>query len=427
MWVLWSSLVLAAEWTTAPVGLPVVENAVDRPVSEFVWWSAGDASSGTVKKCAKGKDVTSQLTATPALVEITPGAVSFGGQVVTALQDGAIPPSALEGQYLAALGPLLKAADDAQVALSEQGCQPGEEAHPRLLVVADARVPFGVARTVMATAAQAGTVRDVALAARDAYPSQPGSPSGSEVSTVHTAVHVSAVGLKVVGNAPRLRPDGAEALHLPCEGDCTTASYDWAGLSELAAAVKADFPGERFAVLVPDVRIPVAAVGEAVDALAPSFAVVLAGSVGQDGDEGSIEEPIVADERPVVLDSEGMVTVLPTSLPTMTKGFGTPIKLGSLDRELINEPIAAQIGTIQRCYAAELARTPNLAGKVVLKFVISADGTVGERGIKSSELGHEGVESCILDVIGDLVFAKPKGGGVVMVSYPFLFAPQTAD
>jgi hypothetical protein len=68
-------------------------------------------------------------------------------------------------------------------------------------------------------------------------------------------------------------------------------------------------------------------------------------------------------------------------------------------------------------------KDPSIGGKLVVKFVVSPRGTVSSATTKSSTLGSRTVESCINGRFLRLKFPEPKGGGIVIVSYPFIFAP----
>ncbi|MCK6552533.1 AgmX/PglI C-terminal domain-containing protein, partial [Myxococcota bacterium] len=97
--------------------------------------------------------------------------------------------------------------------------------------------------------------------------------------------------------------------------------------------------------------------------------------------------------------------------------------MGSLDKEIIRRVIKEHLAQIRYCYEKELTRTPGLFGKVSTEFVISAQGTVQSAEVKKgdSTLNNDEVERCITSKIRTWVFPKPKGGGVVVVKYPFIF------
>jgi hypothetical protein len=100
---------------------------------------------------------------------------------------------------------------------------------------------------------------------------------------------------------------------------------------------------------------------------------------------------------------------------------GDPIILGALDRSLIDEVVKRHLKAIRYCYQRELTKSPNLKGKIVVKFVIAKDGSVSSASKKSSTIKNAGVESCVVSRFKRMQFPKPKGGGIVIVSYPFIF------
>ena len=102
---------------------------------------------------------------------------------------------------------------------------------------------------------------------------------------------------------------------------------------------------------------------------------------------------------------------------------GDPIILGALDKSLIDEVIKRNMNQIRYCYQRELTKNPELGGKIVVKFVIAKDGTVSSATTKSTTMGSPAVEDCINGRFLRFKFPEPKGGGIVIVSYPFIFSP----
>jgi len=98
-----------------------------------------------------------------------------------------------------------------------------------------------------------------------------------------------------------------------------------------------------------------------------------------------------------------------------------PEVMGSLDKELIRQVIRSHRDQIRYCYETQLARFPNLKGKVQVKFIISAAGTVASSSVSQSTVGNGELDSCVAGRVRTWIFPKPKGGGVVVVVYPFLF------
>ena len=104
---------------------------------------------------------------------------------------------------------------------------------------------------------------------------------------------------------------------------------------------------------------------------------------------------------------------------TMTQG--TPVILGSLDKEIIRRIVQEHASQIRYCYEKELTRTPGIYGKVKMKWVINGEGKVTQSQTEETQMHNANVENCLASKIKTWVFPKPKGGGIVLVSYPFVF------
>lgn len=94
--------------------------------------------------------------------------------------------------------------------------------------------------------------------------------------------------------------------------------------------------------------------------------------------------------------------------------------LGGLSRSLIDTVIKRNIAQIRYCYQRQLAKEPNLGGKITVKFVISRDGSVARTSIDKTTMNSPKVESCIENRFMKFTFPKPEGG-IVIVKYPFVF------
>lgn len=97
-----------------------------------------------------------------------------------------------------------------------------------------------------------------------------------------------------------------------------------------------------------------------------------------------------------------------------------PEVMGSLDPELIRRVIRSHVDQVRYCYELQLPRNPRLTGKVAVKFIITGSGTVATSGVAQSTVGNSELESCIAGRVKTWVFPKPKGGGTVVVTYPFV-------
>lgn len=100
---------------------------------------------------------------------------------------------------------------------------------------------------------------------------------------------------------------------------------------------------------------------------------------------------------------------------------GKPIVSGSLDMETIRRIIRQHAAEYKYCYEKQLNLKRDLAGKVTVKFTISGNGSVIASAVEESTMGDREVESCLTDKIKRWVFPEPKGGGIVIVKYPFVF------
>lgn len=105
-------------------------------------------------------------------------------------------------------------------------------------------------------------------------------------------------------------------------------------------------------------------------------------------------------------------------------GAGDPIILGALDKSIIDRIVKKHLPQIRYCYQKELNKNPKLFGKMVVKFVIAKDGSVSSSSTKSSTLKSPIVENCVHSRFMRMRFPQPKGGGIVIVSYPFVFNSQ---
>lgn len=100
---------------------------------------------------------------------------------------------------------------------------------------------------------------------------------------------------------------------------------------------------------------------------------------------------------------------------------GTAAVRGSLSKEVIRRYIRRHINQIRYCYEQQLARRPDLSGRVAVRFVISPSGAVSTASVAGSTLGNPAAEQCVARAVQRIAFPQPEGGGVVIVTYPFMF------
>lgn len=111
--------------------------------------------------------------------------------------------------------------------------------------------------------------------------------------------------------------------------------------------------------------------------------------------------------------------------PERDEGSGPA--LGTLDKDYIRNTVREDVVPLVReCYNDLLEKAPATDGRMVLKFTIMGDESVGgiveemEFG-EDSEIRDEGFRECVAETMRSTVFAPPEGGGVVVVTYPFIF------
>jgi hypothetical protein len=101
---------------------------------------------------------------------------------------------------------------------------------------------------------------------------------------------------------------------------------------------------------------------------------------------------------------------------------GTAVVMGSIDKELIRKVIQDHAAQIRYCYETQLAINPRLQGKVAIKWIINADGIASNPQIDGSAttLEDDKVHQCMMSRITSWQFPKPKGGGIAVITYPWI-------
>jgi TonB family protein len=117
----------------------------------------------------------------------------------------------------------------------------------------------------------------------------------------------------------------------------------------------------------------------------------------------------------------GSAGAIPRREPAVRVRAGDTEVRGSLDRAVIQRIVRRHVNEVRFCYERELARTPDLAGRVDVQFVVGPTGRVQSASVSRSTLGNDDVESCIATAVRRWTFPAPEGGGIVAVTYPFVF------
>ncbi len=106
---------------------------------------------------------------------------------------------------------------------------------------------------------------------------------------------------------------------------------------------------------------------------------------------------------------------------------GKTTVVGGLDKDVIMKVIKRHQNEIKFCFEQELQKNPALAGKVAVAWTIDPSGAVSEANVSESSMGNANVESCIEQRIRRWKFPEPQGGGVVNVTFPWIFKAAGDD
>ena len=106
---------------------------------------------------------------------------------------------------------------------------------------------------------------------------------------------------------------------------------------------------------------------------------------------------------------------------------GKTTVVGGLDKDVIMKVIKRHQNEIKFCYEQELQKNPALGGKVAVAWTIDPAGGVSEANVSESSIGNANVESCIVQRIRRWKFPEPAGGGVVNVTFPWIFKAAGDD
>ena len=101
-----------------------------------------------------------------------------------------------------------------------------------------------------------------------------------------------------------------------------------------------------------------------------------------------------------------------------------PQVMGSLSSEVVRRVVRRHRNELRFCYDQARARSPDVQGRVTFRAIIDGAGRVSAASVLSDELGDEGATTCMTDAWKRWRFPAPDGGGVVAVTYPFVFSTQ---
>ncbi|MFO7564532.1 MAG: AgmX/PglI C-terminal domain-containing protein [Enhygromyxa sp.] len=138
---------------------------------------------------------------------------------------------------------------------------------------------------------------------------------------------------------------------------------------------------------------------------------------------GVIDGTLCTTEAEVPELSFSDSTLLILNMPTPFAADDPDAPTGALDRDVIRRIVRAHLDDVRDCYNAGLLKDPDLEGRVAINFMISKDGSVSSALVSEDTLDDPTVGQCIAKAVEGWVFPAPKGGGNVIVTYPFNLTP----
>ncbi|MFN7144102.1 MAG: TonB family protein [Myxococcota bacterium] len=100
------------------------------------------------------------------------------------------------------------------------------------------------------------------------------------------------------------------------------------------------------------------------------------------------------------------------------------IILGALDKSLLDGVVRANLGALETCYARARESAPDTTGRIAVKFVVDETGAVSSTTVKSTTTNHQALDACVVSAFYQWPFPAPKGGGIVIATYPIDFVPE---
>lgn len=99
---------------------------------------------------------------------------------------------------------------------------------------------------------------------------------------------------------------------------------------------------------------------------------------------------------------------------------GTAQVRGPLDKHVISTVVRRHLNEVKVCYEPALMKQADLVGSVLVQFTIAGTGAVVSSTVQQSTLNRPDVEQCVVAATRRWEFPHPLGGGIVIVSYPFV-------
>ncbi|MCK6547408.1 AgmX/PglI C-terminal domain-containing protein [Myxococcota bacterium] len=102
---------------------------------------------------------------------------------------------------------------------------------------------------------------------------------------------------------------------------------------------------------------------------------------------------------------------------------GDTIVAGALSSDVIQSVMRRQQARVRVCYQRALAKAPTLAGRIVARLSIGADGRVLAVELTADAIGDADLAQCLVRTLRSYVFPASPDGSAITVTYPFTFSP----
>lgn len=247
--------------------------------------------------------------------------------------------------------------------------------------------------------------KDNAFLERMTAPTRKADPAKKKTTTEKTQVAAAATTTK----AKKSRSD-AEVVNARLE------SLFGAGNSGLAAVFHNDDDGPLTAAIA----------GLRADRVASRGELTLKGRPGEGGlptgvlGAGTVGVRSRGRSGEVIGDTDGGLTAKEDHDISVAIDTGVAI-VGALDPDIIRRVVREHSPQVRYCYEKELNVSPGLSGKIAVRWMIGPDGKVTSASITDSSMNSAAVEACLKNRVMTWRFPSPRGGGSVVVNYPFLF------
>lgn len=106
-------------------------------------------------------------------------------------------------------------------------------------------------------------------------------------------------------------------------------------------------------------------------------------------------------------------------------GPNASVRHATASKEKIRAALAARQDEVKACIQKALGTASEPTGRVVVSLVFNRDGRVIQAQVDEATVHDPRVDECITDHAYAWALPRPSPPGVVTVSYPFSFAPET--